>query len=113
MGAKRTWLDAHHDVTRQHVDAIVESIALEKKDPDLAVSVLKKYLSSDDDASMRADYELQLSYVPALPYPLPEQFPDMLAVMEQSNPALQGFDVSQVLDASFVQSAADRGVDKS
>jgi hypothetical protein len=48
--------------------------------------------------------------LPPLPYPRAEQFADIVAQLTETNESVRSFDVNSMLDASFVQSAADRGL---
>jgi hypothetical protein len=45
-----------------------------------------------------------------LPYPRPEQFKDALEQLASTNPKVSDVDLGKLLDASFVQNAADRGL---
>ena len=62
---------------------------------------------------MKAAYDLFSKEFPALPYPKPEYFKEAVTTLGMRNEKMRGFEVSKVLDQSFVQSAADRGLDKS
>jgi hypothetical protein len=46
------------------------------------------------------------------PFPRPEMCRDSVAELAESNPNLASFDVSSILDPSFVQSGVDRGLAK-
>ena len=107
------WLSAHKDEAQKYVDADIEAIARVKKDEAFALTVMKKYLKSDDTRLMQAAYDYWVGKtMPALPYPKPEQFTDSVAVVAEKNPKASSFDLNKLLDPSFVKSAADRGVDK-
>jgi ABC-type nitrate/sulfonate/bicarbonate transport system substrate-binding protein len=107
---QRSFVAANPSVAQRYVDSIVEAAARIRSDRDLAVSVLKKYYNSDDDAAMGATYDYLLELMPDLPYPRPEQFTDVLPILAAKNDKAQGFDVATIMDPSFVQSAADRHV---
>jgi hypothetical protein len=73
--------------------------------------VLKKFYKSDDDAAMAAAYDFHAGEVVAtLPFPRPEQFADALEQLAQNNPRVREVDLGKMLDPSFVQDAADRGL---
>ncbi len=101
-------------VVQAFVDSLVQSIADMKKNKQFAVGVLKKYFKSDDDAAMGATVDFYVSEVlPALPYPRADLFADAIAVLSSKDPKVKTFDVNRILDPSFVQKAADRGLDRS
>ncbi len=111
--SRRSYVAANHDVAQRYVDSIVEAIALARRDRDLTVEVLKKYYRSTDDQVMGQTYDYYVGRViPSLPYPKAEQFKDAQAVLGASNEQVRQFDLDQLLDPSFVQSAADRGLDR-
>jgi ABC-type nitrate/sulfonate/bicarbonate transport system substrate-binding protein len=109
----RAYLDAHREVMQRYVDALVQATARAKKDAAFMIDVEKKYFKSDDDAAMQATYDYFIGEVaPSLPFPKPEQFDDALAELGKKNEKIRGVEISKILDPSFVQSAADRGVDR-
>jgi hypothetical protein len=77
------------------------------------VSILKKYFQSEDEAAMSASYDFFANEVlPVLPYPKPEQFKDGQEQLGTTNPKVLELGLDKLLDASFVQNAADRGLGK-
>ena len=50
--------------------------------------------------------------IPPLPYPEAEQFKDAQDTLGAKNEKVRTFDLAKLLDVSFVQAAADRGLDK-
>ena len=107
------WLASHNDETQKYVDSLVESIVRLKKDKAFAFEVLKKYLKTEDPKLLDATYDYYvIRAVPALPYPRVEQFPDTVATVAEKNPKAKTFDLTKLIDASYVKSAADRGIDK-
>lgn len=113
VAAQRTWLAGHGDLMQKYVDSIVEATARVRNDRTLAMDLLKKYLNSDDETALGASYDFTASEVLApLPFPTAEQFSNVLSITTKQNPALASVDVNKLIDPSFVQSAADRGLDK-
>jgi NitT/TauT family transport system substrate-binding protein len=109
----RSYLNANKAVVQKYEDSMVQSIARIKKDKAMSVQVLKKYFKSDDTAAMEAAYDYFANQVfPSLPYPTPEQYADAKASLGAKNEAVKNFDVNKMLDRSFVDSAAQRGLDK-
>jgi NitT/TauT family transport system substrate-binding protein len=109
---QRPFVTSQHQTAQKFVDSIVQSIAKIKQDRAQSVSLMKKYLKSDDDAGMNAAYDFYSKEFPALPYPKLEYFKEAVTTLGSNNEKMANFDVSKVLDQSFVQSAADRGLDK-
>jgi hypothetical protein len=75
------------------------------------VTLLKSYLNSDDDEAVGAAYDFHILEVLAtLPFPRPEQFTDAVEQLSAKNPRVREVDLARVLDPSYVQDAADRGL---
>jgi NitT/TauT family transport system substrate-binding protein len=107
------WMTAHKDETQKYIDSYVESIARVKKDQAFAFDVMKKYLKIDDNRKLQAAYDYWVGKtMPDLPYPKADQFTDSVAVVAEKNPGAKNYDLKRLLDPSFIQSAADRGVNK-
>ena len=107
------WLAGHHAEAQKYIDSYVESIARVKKDKPFAESVMKKYLKLDDQRKLDAAYDYWVGEtMPALPFPKANQFGDSAATIAQTNPKAKTYDLSKLLDPSFIQSASDRGLDK-
>jgi NitT/TauT family transport system substrate-binding protein len=108
---QRAWLEGNRGVMQRYVDGLVEAAARLKKDKPRAVAVLKSYFKSDDDVAMSASYDFFAGEViPLLPYPKPEQFKDGVEQLGATNPKVLEVSLEKLLDPSFVQSAADRGL---
>jgi NitT/TauT family transport system substrate-binding protein len=111
---QRSFAADHKDAVQKYVDSLVQGIALTRKDKASAVRVLEKYLKSDDAAAMDKTYTYYATKViPQLPYPKAEQYTDTQANLAKQNDKLRGFDVSKILDDSFVKSSAARGLEAS
>ena len=69
--------------------------------------------ADDDDAAIERAYDLyqQQTYTPT-PFPRPELWEDAKWVLGAKNAKVKDYDVSQLVDPSFVQSAVDRGLNK-
>ena len=110
---KRSYLVANKAVVQRYVDSIVQAIAKVKKDKAFAVGVYKKYLKIDDEVALGRTWEYATTQLfPALPYPKLDQFNDITPELAKRNDKAKTYDVSKMIDESFVKSAADRGVDK-
>jgi NitT/TauT family transport system substrate-binding protein len=110
---QRSFVNANHDVVQRYVDSLVQASVALKKDKPGTIAILKKYFQSDDDHAMEVAYDFYANeVVQALPYPKPEQLKDSVEVLGVTNPKVREVDLNKLLDPSFVQNAADRGVDK-
>ncbi|HLY79240.1 MAG TPA: ABC transporter substrate-binding protein [Caulobacteraceae bacterium] len=109
----RSYLSQNHDVAQAFIDSIVLATARARADKPFTVNVLKKYYKSDDTDAMNLAYDFWMGEViPSLPYPKVEQFADAKAEQAKTTPSVANLDVPKLLDPSFVQSAADRALDK-
>lgn len=109
---RRDFLTAHRDVVQRFVDAMVIAIARSKKDKTASFAALTKWSKLTDPRLIEATWTMSTKTYPALPYPKPELFADSISELSGKNPKVKGFDVSKILDDSFVKSAGDRGLDK-
>jgi NitT/TauT family transport system substrate-binding protein len=111
IATQRAFVDSHRELTQGYVDAVVRAIAREKTDAAFTIGVMKKYLDSTDDVAMRATWEYYAKEVrQSVPAPKLEQFRDTAVEMSKKNDKIASVDISRVLDASFVQNAAARGL---
>jgi len=113
INVQRTWLGSHRDVAQKFVDSMIQATAKVKKDKAGTLAVMKKEFKSDDATAMDKTYDFFASEVFAtLPYPKPEQFADIKTYLSDKQPKIKDVDLGKLLDPSFVQNAADRGLDK-
>src|SRR5579883_1240586 len=112
--AQRAWVEANHDTMQKFIDSIMEAKPREKADKPRTLALIKKWLKDDDPAKAEVSYEYFVdTVIPDAPYPPAQNFKDALDVLAAQNPKAKGFDVSKVVDPSFVQSAVNRGIGKS
>jgi NitT/TauT family transport system substrate-binding protein len=109
----RAYLNSHKDVIQKVVDSTLEATALAHKDRQMTVNIIKKYFKLDDDAAAQATYDFWVGEaLVTVPFPAPEQFKDAVDFSPADNQAAKMLDLNKIIDRSFVQSAADRGLDK-
>jgi NitT/TauT family transport system substrate-binding protein len=112
--AQRSWVTSHKDQTQRYIDAIVQAIALERKDRAFEEGVMQKTFDINDPKVLDAVYQYYVQQtMAAVPLPKLEQFKATADQVALQNPKVKDLDVSKLLDPSFVQSAVDRGLDKS
>ena len=109
--AMRPYVSSHRDITQRYIDAIMEGIAREKADKAFSIQVLQKYFKSNDEQGMGVTWDYFAKEVtPAQPLPKADAFADAKAVLAKEAPKVANFDVQKILDATFVESAVNRGV---
>ncbi len=111
--AQRSWVNSHRDLMQRFVDSVVQAIARAKRDKPFTVGVLKKFFSSNDERAMSLAYDFFMGEViPPLPYPKVEQFADAQSQLGARNEKVRAYKLANLLDPSFVQRAAARGLDR-
>lgn len=114
ISVKNSYLQSHHDAAQRFVDALVEGLALVKKNREATMQVIGKHLKISDPQVLDATYAFDTSELfPALPYVRADQLQATVQVLSQRNHKVSGVNLNQMLDNSFVQSAADRNVQSS
>ena len=113
VAVRRSYIASNRDVVQRSGDSLVQGIKRLKSDKAFGVSVLKKYFNSTDDAAMAATYDFYaLSVAPSQPFAKPEMYADAQTTLGANDAKVKAYDVTKMLDGSFVQSAVDRGLDK-
>ena len=111
--ANKSWLDSHRSVMQKYIDSIVEAEARAKADRAYTYGVLRQYLKAKSQKALQESYDFYVGKaLPVLPYPKASQFTTVIEQLSQRNAKAKGFNVAPLLDPSFVQSAASRGLDK-
>jgi NitT/TauT family transport system substrate-binding protein len=107
----RAWLNSNRDTAQRYVDAIVQAIARSRQDRVQAITVLQKYLKNDNQRALDVTYDFFVGQVtPQYPVVRAELFSDSIAQLSVSNDKIKTFDVTKMMDTTFVQSAMDRHV---
>ena len=111
---KRSWIASNRAVAQRYVDSIVEAIAREKKDKTFALQSMQDFLQTSDQQVLNVTYDfyVQDKITAPLPFPKAELYSIQLEQIAKQNAAAKGFDLNKIVDAEFVQSAADRHLDK-
>jgi NitT/TauT family transport system substrate-binding protein len=113
MLTTRSYATGQREVVQRVVDSVVEALARARKDKPSTVALLQNYMQTQDRQGMEAAYDFYLgSVLPGLPIPKPEQFVDAQRTTAAANPKAADVRLETIVDASFVQSSADRGIDK-
>ena len=113
VAVRLSYIASSRDVVQRYVDSLVQGIKKLKSDKPFGVSVLKKYFSSTDEAAMSVTYDFYaLSVAPTQPYAKADMYADAQTTLGANDAKVKAFDVTKLLDSTFVQSAVDRGLDR-
>lgn len=112
IGLQRAWLNANRAVLQRYIDSIVQAIAALRKDKAGAIAIVRTELKVEDQRALDGTYEAAMKLFPDLPYARPEHFADSIKVLGAKNDKIKNYDVTKMLDDSFVRSAGDRGLAK-
>ena len=111
LTVQRSWLNKNRAVAQKLIDSLVQSLALVKHDKAFTEGIMKKYLKYDDQHGLDVTYDYFATEVwPDYPHVTADQLADGLAVLSRKDAKLKGFDVSKMIDDSFVQDAEKRGL---
>jgi ABC-type nitrate/sulfonate/bicarbonate transport system substrate-binding protein len=107
---QKSWINANRSVAQRYVDSIVQAVTRMKHDKPFTIEVLRSYLGNppDEVLNITYDYYVQDKIVPALPFPKAEYYSIQLEQISKTNDAAKGFDLTKIVDPSFVESAATR-----
>jgi ABC-type nitrate/sulfonate/bicarbonate transport system substrate-binding protein len=111
--ARKAWVVANKATTQGFVDALIEGIARTQKDKAFTLGVMAKYFKDrgNDKSALEATYDFSAAEVfHNPPLTTKEQFKDSVDELGQSEPKAKTFDLNSLIDNSFVEDAAKRGV---
>jgi len=107
----RKYLNAHRDIVQRYVDALIEAVAVMKKDKPTTMKVMEKLLKVTDQKALSETYDFYVGQIfPTYPVPEEAAFKASRDDLSATTPALKNFDVTKVLDRSFVDDARARKV---
>lgn len=111
VSASRTWMTGHRPAMQAFVDSVVQAIHFIKTNEDATKQVIAKEMQLSDPDQIDVTYQYHATHIfPDLPFPATTQFADAQSILAQKDPSVTSFDLTQMLDTSFVQSAQQRGV---
>ncbi len=109
---QRSWLSTHKDAMQAYIDATVQARAKMASDKAGSIEVLNKYFKKLEASATDHAYKFFIaSATPVTPiYPVPavEQLKPAVEVLKTKNAKVTSYDISTMIDASFVKSAQDR-----
>ncbi len=105
----QSYLDRHHDVVANVVDAVVEALHREKSDRAYAESEISKHLGVKDKGELDFTYNFYVNEILA-PEPTPNvaQIKGDVDALVASNPKVKTIDMESMIDQSFVENALKR-----
>jgi ABC-type nitrate/sulfonate/bicarbonate transport system substrate-binding protein len=100
------YLQAHHDVVQNVVDAVIEAIRREKTDKAYAESELTKHLGVKDKGELDFTYNFYVNEVLSLgPTPQVDQVQSNIDALAAKNPKVKTINAADMIDQSFVKAA--------
>jgi NitT/TauT family transport system substrate-binding protein len=110
IGARRSYVSSHEDVTRRFLRASFRGQARFVADRDFAIQVVSKYSQLDDADVLGRSWELYASkFVKRLPYTSTAGMQLALEELATTNDAARGADPEQFYDNHFVRELDDAG----
>jgi len=112
--SKRDWVAGHRDVMQRYIDSIAQTMIKVRQDKPRAIAVMKRWFKSDDEQLMTRVYDQYTStgLWPTVPSATPEMFADAKEIISATDPKMKDYDLSKLIDSSFVKSAEERGLTK-
>ncbi len=112
----KSWADKNKAAVQGYVDAEIEAIAAARKDKAKTMEVLAKLLKLDptkDKEALTQTYDFYVTtIIPAYPHPDVKAFQATRDTLVATNAKAKDFDVTKVIDDSYVADAEKRGVGK-
>jgi NitT/TauT family transport system substrate-binding protein len=114
VAVQRSYINSHRDVVQRYVDALIQGNIRYKQDKEASEKEIGKIYNSNDPAALDLAYAYYTDdkVMPRLPLPKPELYKPTLEALCKKTDQACNFDISKILDASFVQDAERRGIGK-
>ena len=98
------------DLVRRYLSAVIESLALMKKDRAFAMKILRKYLRSDDPELLAETYDFQIvKHMMKVPLTTVEGVRSIVDELAERNPKAKDHDPSRFFDDRFVRQLESSG----
>src|SRR6266481_2273504 len=98
------------DLVRRYLSAVIEALALMKKDRAFATRIIRKYLRTDDPEVIAETYDVQIvKYLAKVPLPTPEGVRSVLDELAERNPKAKDQDPAKFFDDRFVHQLDNSG----
>ncbi|MBI2954456.1 MAG: ABC transporter substrate-binding protein [Chloroflexi bacterium] len=110
FGARKDFIAKNPEVVKSFVKAIVEGIAVIKKDKPFTMGVIGKYTKTEDRDVLDETYEFFLSgLLPRVPYVTPDSVQTILDEVARSNAKAKTVKPEAFIDNSIVKELDDSG----
>ena len=111
MAVRRSDISSRRPMVQAFVDAMVEAIALQRRDPERAQAVLSRWFKTDDQEALQEAWSFYAEKVLAtIPRVEVAQLETARQIMAAQSPRIAQYDPQQLIDNSFVDSAVARGL---
>jgi NitT/TauT family transport system substrate-binding protein len=98
------------DLVRRYLSAVIESVALMKKDRTFTMKILRKYLRTDDPELLAETYDVQITkYLMKAPLPTTEAVRSVVEELAERNPKAKDQDPAKFFDDRFVRQLESSG----
>jgi ABC-type nitrate/sulfonate/bicarbonate transport system substrate-binding protein len=98
------------DLVRRYLSAVIEALALMKKDRAFATRIIRKYLRTDDPEVIAETYDVQIvKYLAKIPLPTPAGVRSVLDELAERNPKAKDQDPAKFFDDRFVHQLDNSG----
>lgn len=114
VAVQRSSISSHRDVVQRYLDVLVQGNILYKQNKEHSLNEIAKIYNTTDQSALELAYAYytQDKVMPRLPYPRPELYKATLDALCKKTQQACNFDISKLLDTSFVQDADKRGLGK-
>ena len=107
----RKYASEHKDVIQKYVDSLVQAIVAMKKDKAGTLPVMQKLLNVTDVDALSETYDYYVTQIfPIYPEVTPDAWTYSRDQLAKTNAAVNGLDVTKVIDNSFVKDSQSRKV---
>lgn len=108
---KRSTIAAQHDLVQRTVNAMVAGTALQKKDRAVSQKTLTKWANITDQRALDVAYDYWTNRILRVPPTLhPAEWQGFVDELANRNEKARGFDPASMIDTSFVEAAAAKGL---
>src|SRR6185312_5467212 len=98
------------ELVRRYLSALIEAIALMKKDRPFTMKVLRKYLRTDETELLNETYDVQISkYLMKVPLTTTEAVRSIVDELAERNPKAKDQDPAKFFDDRFVRQLDSSG----
>lgn len=110
IAVKRQYLASNQEIVRNFLKAVVEGIAVAKKDRDFTIKVIGKYSKTEDKEILEEAYDAHVpKALPAVPYPTKEAVQAVIDELVSSVPQAKDAKPEQFIDSRLLKELEDSG----